>query len=67
MTKVETSRRAVLVAYELNETPMKDIAQALGIPISTGWSQLQVARQEFADALRQHRAREAFTTARKLR
>ena len=65
--KIEVNRRAVFVAYVMQQMPMADIAEELGIPMSTGWSQLQVARQEFADALRQHRAKEAFTTARKRR
>ena len=65
--KIEVSRRAVFIAYAMKEMPMLAIAQTLGIPLSTAWSRLQEARQEFADALRQHRANEAFAAARKRR
>jgi RNA polymerase sigma-70 factor (ECF subfamily) len=53
---VEIDRRAVFVLYELDETPMKDIAEALGIPLFTAYSRLRLARREFADAARRIRA-----------
>ena len=65
--KIEVSRRTVFVAYAMKAMPMLAIAQTLGIPLSTAWSRLQEARKEFADALRQHRAKEVFAAARKRR
>jgi RNA polymerase sigma-70 factor, ECF subfamily len=43
---IDIERRAVLVAYELDECPMKDIAAALEIPVFTAYSRLRVAREE---------------------
>ena len=64
---IEVGRRAVFIGYEIMEVSMKEIAQALGIPMSTAWSQLLQARKEFMVALRRHRAREAFISARRRR
>ena len=63
--KIEVHRRAVFLAYEIKGMPMAALAETLGIPISTGWSRLQQARREFADALRQHRVREALASMRR--
>ena len=52
MNAIEINRRAVFIAYEIYGMRMLDIAHALGIPVSTGWGQLQAARKDFADALR---------------
>jgi len=60
---IEINRRTVLIGCEIMEMSMVEVAQALGIPESTGWSRLQQARKEFAAALRKHRAREAFASA----
>lgn len=65
--KLESNWRVVFIAYEIMEMTMEEIAQALGIPESTGWGQLRRARRELATALRRHRAREAFASARKRR
>ncbi len=43
--------RAVLVLYEIDETPMKDIAEALGIPLFTGYSRLRLARAQCAETI----------------
>jgi RNA polymerase sigma-70 factor, ECF subfamily len=45
--------RAVIVLYEIDEVPMKDIASALGIPVNTGYSRLRLARAHCADAIRE--------------
>jgi DNA-directed RNA polymerase specialized sigma24 family protein len=57
--------QAVFIAYEIREMSVRDIARNLGIPESTVWSQLQEARREFTNALKKHRAIEAFMSARK--
>lgn len=44
--------RAVLVLYDIDETPMKEIAEALGIPLFTGYSRLRLARARCAEAIR---------------
>jgi RNA polymerase sigma-70 factor, ECF subfamily len=57
LEQVDFERRAVLVAYELHEIPMKDIAEALEIPLHTAYSRLRVGREEFAVAVRRLRLR----------
>jgi len=52
---IDLGRRAVLIAYELDECPMKEIAESLEIPLQTAYSRLRVARQEFASAVRRLR------------
>lgn len=44
--------RAVLVLYDIDETPMKEIAQALGIPLFTGYSRLRLARAQCAETVK---------------
>ena len=56
LDQIDLDRRAVLVLYELDETPMKDIAEALGIPLFTAYSRLRVGRQELTTAIRRIRA-----------
>ncbi|MCU0676603.1 MAG: sigma-70 family RNA polymerase sigma factor [Myxococcota bacterium] len=51
LAEVEESRRAVFVLYELDQEPMKEVADALGIPLNTAYSSLRRARQEFCDAV----------------
>ena len=43
--------RAVIVLYEIDDTPMKDVAEALGIPLNTAYSRLRLARAQCAAAL----------------
>ncbi len=49
--------RDVLVAVELDERPMPDVAADLGIPENTGWNRLHIARARFAEAVRRILAR----------
>jgi RNA polymerase sigma-70 factor (ECF subfamily) len=44
--------RGVLVAYEIDEIPMKDITDALGIPLHTGYSRLRIGRAQCAEAVK---------------
>ena len=41
-------QRAVFVMYEVDEIPMKEIAESLGIPANTAYSRLRLAREVFA-------------------
>jgi RNA polymerase sigma-70 factor (ECF subfamily) len=43
--------RAVLVLHEIDETPMKEIADALGIPLNTAYSRLRLARGRCAETI----------------
>lgn len=49
---IPIERRAVLIAFELDEQPMKDIAEALAVPLFTAYSRLRQARVEFEQAVR---------------
>jgi RNA polymerase sigma-70 factor (ECF subfamily) len=51
LAEIEESRRAVFVLYELDQEPMKEVAEALGIPLNTAYSSLRRARQEFCAAV----------------
>jgi Sigma-70, region 4 len=44
---VEIDRRAVFLLHELDEVPIPEVAHALGIPTSTAYSRLRLARQDF--------------------
>jgi RNA polymerase sigma-70 factor (ECF subfamily) len=44
--------RSVIVLYEIDETPMKDITEALGIPLHTGYSRLRLAREQCAATIK---------------
>lgn len=55
LDEIDLGRRAVLVAYELEEQPMKEIAEALQIPMNTAYSRLRRARDEFAAAVKRQR------------
>lgn len=48
MLSMET--RAVFVGYELEELPMKELADALEIPVNTAYSRLRLAREQLAKA-----------------
>ena len=49
---IELDRRAVFIMHELNEVPVKEVAEALDIPVFTVYSRLRVAREEFTAAVR---------------
>ena len=48
---IEPPRRAVLMMNLLEEQPMPEVAQALGIPVNTAYSRLRLAREDFAKAV----------------
>ncbi len=38
LSRIPNDRRAVVVAYDLDEVPMKEVALALAIPVNTAWN-----------------------------
>jgi RNA polymerase sigma-70 factor (ECF subfamily) len=54
--------RGVFVLYEIDETPIKDIASTLGIPVNTAYSRLRLARAAFESYVAEARARDAAAT-----
>jgi RNA polymerase sigma-70 factor (ECF subfamily) len=53
LAQVPLPRRAVLVMHDVDEMPMRDIAEALSLPVFTGYSRLRKARREFEVAVRE--------------
>ncbi|WP_437530381.1 RNA polymerase sigma factor [Sorangium sp. So ce726] len=56
--RIERERRAVFVLYDLEGSDMRDIAQALQIPVNTAWDRLRRARSEFTAAVKRLTARD---------
>jgi RNA polymerase sigma-70 factor (ECF subfamily) len=54
---IELNRRAVFILAELEERPVPEVAEALGVPLNTAYSRLRVAREEFARAVTRIRLR----------
>lgn len=52
LEKIDIDRRAVFILYELDGSPMNEIAVALDVPRNTLYSRLRVAREEFKEAFR---------------
>lgn len=57
LDSIPEERREVLVLADLEEMPMAEIAESLGINVNTAYSRLRAARAEFDQALARHRAR----------
>lgn len=51
LAQVPIERRAVLIMHEVDETPMRDVAKHLDIPLFTAYSRLRKARVELDAAL----------------
>ena len=52
LSRIDLDRRAVLVAHEIDGTPMKDVAESLGIPLNTAYSRLRIGREELTSAVK---------------
>jgi RNA polymerase sigma-70 factor, ECF subfamily len=57
MDQIELSRRAVFVLADIEEQPVPEIAESLGIPLNTAYSRLRLAREDFERAVRRILAR----------
>lgn len=51
LASLDFDRRAVLVAFELDDIPMKVIAETTGVPLFTAYSRLRLAREDFRSAV----------------
>lgn len=49
---LDLDKRAVFVLHDLDDTPIPEIARALGIAEGTAYSRLRAARSEFTAAVR---------------
>lgn len=52
LARVPLRRRAVLVMHDIDEIPMREIADTLSLPLFTGYSRLRKARREFEAAVK---------------
>ncbi|HLV22251.1 MAG TPA: sigma-70 family RNA polymerase sigma factor [Polyangiaceae bacterium] len=50
LDELDDDKRAVFVLYEIEEMPMKDVAEALGCPLQTAYSRLHAARKQVLEA-----------------
>ena len=57
---LDGDERAVFVAHELQEMPMPEVADALGIALNTAYSRLRRARSKFESAARRLAAKENY-------
>lgn len=48
---LDDDKRAVVILYEIEERPMREVASILGIPLQTAYSRLQAAHRELRTAL----------------
>ncbi len=57
LEQLDEGRRAVFILSELEQMPVKDIADALSTNVNTIYSRVRAARKSFAEALARHLAR----------
>lgn len=50
LAALDEGKRAVLVAHAIEEIPMREVAEALSIPLKTAYSRLYAAKREAAAA-----------------
>ena len=48
LAKIDADKRAVLVLFELQELPMKEVAEIVGCPLQTAYTRLYAGRSELA-------------------
>lgn len=57
---MDDERRAIFVMAELEQIPVVEIAQTLGLGINSAYSRLRAAREDFEAAVQRHRARDEW-------
>ena len=62
--ELDEEKREVFVLHDLDDTPVPEVARALGIPEGTAYSRLRAARAELAAAVRRLRLAPAPLAAR---
>jgi RNA polymerase sigma-70 factor (ECF subfamily) len=58
LDEMELEKRAVFVAFEIDELTCEQIAGSLGVPVGTVYSRLHAARKDFQRALGRWKARQ---------
>ena len=52
LAELDEGKREVFVLHDLDETPVPEVARALGIPEGTAYTRLRAARAELTAAVR---------------
>ncbi len=60
LSELDEEKRLVLILVELEELPVPEVAEAVGVNLNTIYSRLRTARKEFAAAAQRHRAKERW-------
>ena len=58
LERISFDRRAILIMHDIDDQPMRVIAETLNIPLFTGYSRLRLARRELARTVKRFRAAE---------
>ena len=64
LASLDTHQRNVFILFELEKMSGEDISAALGIPLGTVYSRLQLARNSFRQALTRHQSKARFGSLR---
>jgi len=57
---MDDERRSVFIMAELEQLPIVEIAEVLGLKLNTAYSRLRLAREAFNEALKRFRARDEW-------
>lgn len=57
---LDDDKREVFVLVELEQLPAAEVAEVVGVNVNTVYSRLRLARAEFDEAVRHHRARDEW-------
>ena len=58
LASLDMDQRAILVLHEIDEVPVPQIAESLGIPLNTAYSRLRAGRAAVTAAVHRERARQ---------
>lgn len=60
LDELDDDKREVFVMAELEQLPIPEIAEVVGLNVNTAYARLRLARQAFEQALARHRARDGW-------
>jgi RNA polymerase sigma-70 factor (ECF subfamily) len=55
LDEIDDDKRAIVVLYEIEQLPMKEVAEIVGCPVQTAYSRLHAARDRLAELGRRTR------------
>ena len=58
LDELDEPKRSAFMLYEIENMPMKEVAEALGCPLQTAYSRHQAARKHVLEAFERHRRQE---------